>query len=313
MAEKQFDVPILMLAFRRPETTKKVFERVREIRPKELFIEVNGPRKGFPEDVSEVQKVKDIFKKIDWPCKVHKLYREWNIGCFKGISLSIDWFFSKVDKGIILEDDCVPTKDFFFFCKEMLQKYKNDERVMHIAGYNFQRGWRRENYSYYFSKYPYIWGWATWKRAWKKYDPQVKLSQLILNKKYLKDIFPNYFERRYVEGILRSFLSKKADTWDVQWVFTLLANNGLSIVPNKNLVENIGFEGHHTHTKPIDSYLSMKTDNLRSPLIHPPFVIQDRKSDKRYAFWMFRKSLEKNILLKSGLYKLFTAFLKHKK
>ncbi len=301
------DVPILILAFNRPDTTFKVFNAIREIKPKKLFIAVDGPRPGNEMDEINVKKVREILSNVDWPCKVKKIFREKNLGSLNSTVGAITWFFENVEYGAIVEDDCLPSSDFFKFCAELLEKYKDDERIMHIGGNNFQRGWTRDKYSYYFSYYPYMWGWATWARAWKKFDRTMGAYPELKNKGYFRDIYPNKLEETYIRRLIEGTYSGKNPTgWDNNWIFTLLTNNGLSIAPNKNLVKNIGFVENSVRTKPIDSFLSIDTQEMEFPLKHPPFIFRDRKTDERYIRWIYRTKLRKYFLMKTGLYKLFS-------
>ena len=148
------------MLFNRADTTQKVFDKLREIKPTRLFVAGNCRRPGVPSDIASCQAVRDIFKAIDWPCEIKTNFRETNIGMQPHWRLAIDWFFESVDGGIILEDDCVPNGSFFVFCEDLLERYKNDETIMHINGSNFQFGCKRGDASYYISKYPHIWGWA---------------------------------------------------------------------------------------------------------------------------------------------------------
>lgn len=303
---KNLRVPILFLVFNRFDTTKKVFEEIKRVKPKKLFISSDGPREDKRKEKEAVEIIrKYLLDKIDWNCKVKTLFRNKNLGCKKAVSSAIDWFFENVEQGIVLEDDCFPSPDFFKFCEEMLEKYRDDERIMHISGNNFLGNWRRDKYSYYFSKYPFIWGWATWRRAWKKYNINMQAYPEFKKKKYLKDISSSRLEEKYIKKVMDRTYFNKSDTWDYQWFFTLLINNGLSIVPNENLVRNIGFDiDHSTHTKAIDSFLSIPTEKLKFPLKHPHFIIRDKKADERYVKWLFKNRLKKYFLLKTGLHKL---------
>lgn len=303
MKKTQLETPILLITFKRPDTTKKVFEEIKKVRPKKLFIFSDGPRNE--KERHKVKEVRKIFSNINWDCEVKTSFQKENKGMVKGALESINWFFRNVEEGIIFDDDCVPTPDFFRFCSEMLKRYRNDERIMHICGYNFQRGWKRDRYSYYFSKYTYIWGWATWRRAWKKYDFKMKDYPELREKCYFSDIFPNKIERSYINRIMSNAYYKNPNAVDTRWLYSTIINNGLTIVPNKNLVKNIGFGKYSTHTKPIDSYLSMPTQKLKFPLRHPPSMIRDLVSDERYAKWLFKNRLKKYILSKSGLSKFF--------
>jgi hypothetical protein len=301
----QYETPILLLAFNKPRTTQIVFNKIREIKPKNLFISIDGPREDNPTDLKNINEVKDILK-VDWPCKLRTHYGKKNLGCKEGIINAIDWFFDNVDAGIILEDDCVPNKSFFIFCKEMLEKYKDDERIMQIAGSNLQRGWKRDKYSYYFSKIPYIWGWATWRRAWKKYDPNTLIYPEILKKGYLKDIYPHFFERLPVKKGFDLVHFKKFKVWDHQWVFNVLANSGLVITPNENLIQNIGMESGATNMTSFDRERSLPTKELKFPLLHPPFMIHDVKADRRVLNWMLKQKIRNTLLRKTGLMALFS-------
>ena len=294
----KFDIPpVLLIAFNRPHTAKKVLEAIGRVRPKELYVAVDGPREGNDDDVRKVKEVKDLVKTVvDWPCKVKTLFREKNGGCEKGAIGAVNWFFDNVEEGIVFDDDCVATPDFFRFATEMLEKYRNDERIMHVAGYNFHRGWKRSDYSYYFSKYPYVWGWASWSRAWKKYDIDAKEYPEIRKGNYLKDIYPGFLERKYIQHLLDTAYYKNNDAGDTQWLFSVIMNNGLSIIPNTNLVSNIGFCEDSAHTKPEDSFLSLPVGKMDFPLKHPSFVVHDRVSDKRYVIWLYINKIKKYFL-----------------
>ena len=165
--KKQFKTPpVLLIAFNRPETTKKVFEEIRKVKPKELFISIDGPRNE--QEKQKTEEVKKILSNVNWHCKIHQRFSKENQGIIKGAGGAIDWFFDNVKEGIVFDDDCVPDQSFFRFCAEMLEKYRDNERVMHISGDNFQSDKLKLNSSYYFSKYTYMWGWASWSRAWKQ-------------------------------------------------------------------------------------------------------------------------------------------------
>jgi len=303
--KNQFKTPVLFIIFNKPETTERVFEAIRAMKPKHLFIAADGLRKGNEQDKINCPKVREIIKKVDWPCNLKTLFQKENLGCKKGEVAAMDWFFNNVEYGIVLEDDALPSKSFFKFCEELLKKYKDDERVMHISGGNFQRGFKRNDYSYYFSKHVLIWGWASWKRAWKKYDINVKLYPQIKKQGLLKDLYPNFFERMNMKNSLDLIYYKNFDTWDFQWSFSVLVHGGFSIIPNENLVQNIGMVSGATHMTSFDKERSLSTKEMHFPLKHPPFMIQDKKLDNRYFRWMTIKKLRNFFLRKTGLIKLF--------
>jgi hypothetical protein len=279
--------PILFIIFNRPDTTQRVFERIRAARPKQLYISADGPRANRPADAEKCKATRAIVEQIDWDCEVHYRFLEENLGCRRAVSSAITWFFEQVEMGMILEDDCLPDPSFFGFATECLEKYKDDDRVFHINGSNYQLGWVRDtDYSYHFSRLNSIWGWASWRRAWKHYDVNIPNWPEVKRKGYHFDFALNRVQALTLENAFDSVYEGRMDTWDFQWTFTILSNNGLSIIPNKNLISNIGFDGEATHTVTKNKRSNLPTQPLALPLQHPPFVIEDMESSKR-LFNMF--------------------------
>lgn len=270
-----FNTPILFLIFNRLDTAQQVFAKIREVQPKQLFIAADGPRKnkeGEKEKTDNVRKA--ILDEIDWDCEVKTLFREENLGCGKAVSSAITWFFNNVEQGIILEDDCLPDLSFFKFCEELLEKYKYDQRIFQIGGNNFNISPNCQ-YSYFFTKYVSIWGWATWRRAWQLYDFDMKFIQ----DKSLIDTFQNIFtpiEANYRYDLFYKFITERnIDAWGYQWSFCNLVHNGLTILPVQNLISNVGFGEDATHTTSAQSpHYKLKTYELTFPLIHPPYLIR---------------------------------------
>jgi len=281
MSEKKINTPVLFLIFNRPDTTQRVFNEIRRAQPAQLFIAADGPRDNRPDDIENCKKTREIIHHVDWDCKVSTLFRDNNLGCKLAVSSAIDWFFSQVDEGIILEDDCVPDQSFFPFCQELLERYRNDERVMIISGDNFQFGKRRTEFSYYFSRFPHLWGWASWKRAWHYYDVEMKLWPIIHDGDWLMDIFNDRDAVRYWNHILEAAYNDKIDTWDYQWSFSCWIQGMLCILPNTNLVSNIGFgqDASHTHNM-RNPFAYMSVTPMQFPLNHPPFIIRDDRADR---------------------------------
>jgi hypothetical protein len=280
------ETAVLLVVFNRPYTTRRVFEAIRQARPKRLYIAADGPRPGVETDIYNCADVRKIADGVDWPCEVKKLYRETNLNCGRGPSSAFTWFFSHEEEGIILEDDCLPAPSFFRYCEELLQRYRHDTRVMHIGGNNFNKGWQNDkDYSYYFSRSGHIWGWATWRRAWDKFDFNIELYDKLKRKNFFTRYFLNPLERVYR---LRKFdittaKRGKADWWDYQWDFARFVNSGLAIVPSVNLVKNIGFDENATHTASSNSSgANLLAQDIAFPLRHPPFMIRDKKSDEKY-------------------------------
>ncbi len=306
-----YNTPILFLVFNRPETTIKVFEEIRKIRPKQLFIAADGYRPDKVGEETLCKEVKSIVSNIDWNCEVHRLFRNENLGCGKAVSSAISWFFENVEEGIILEDDCLPNQSFFNFCQELLIKYRNVEDIMMISGNNFLNNHIvKNNYeSYYFSKYAFIWGWASWRRSWKEYDINIVKENEKINKN-----LKNKKEQKYWLNIFDLVSNKKIDTWDYQWVYTIFKMNRLTIVPNINLVSNIGFGNNSTHTLISGCPLAnLKTFSLNK-IIHPKQIKQNIKADK-YVFENFFYTNKNflNLLLrktKQILIKLYNFYLR---
>ncbi|WP_297816408.1 hypothetical protein [Segetibacter sp.] len=234
-----------------------MFEKIRQQRPSTLFVASDGARESRPEEAAVCEECRNIvLNGIDWPCEVKTLFRSENLGCGKAVSSAISWFFDNVEEGIILEDDVVPTRSFFSFCRKMLSKFRDDTGIMHVSGNNFQLS-RIGSDSYYLSKIPHCWGWATWRRAWQKFDFELKL--------FKEDQKPAYFDYPTIDNYWHNIFKLTKNqlyrhVWDYQWVFALFNNNALSIAPQYNLVSNVGFGTHSTNTHNDTDYLA----NLKS-------------------------------------------------
>ena len=277
---ESFSTPVLFLVFSRPDTTRRVFEAIRQVKPSRLYIAADGPRDNKLGEDLKVQEVrKYVMSNIDWECEIKTLFREKNLGCKLAVSSAIDWFFENEEEGIILEDDCLPDVSFFPFCSELLERYRHDERVMMVSGVNFLGGQRLTPYSYFFSKYNYIWGWASWRRAWKHYDVNMRLWPEFREKAFLLGILD---KKEYIHWskYFDDILSGKVDTWDAQWTFSLWTQNGLSVMPAVNLICNIGFGAQALHTtKQILPDRLLKSEPMSFPLKHPVYILCDKKAD----------------------------------
>ncbi|MBO4581903.1 MAG: nucleotide-diphospho-sugar transferase [Bacteroidales bacterium] len=278
----QLDVPILFVIFNRMDTAEKVFETIRQAQPKKLYIAADGPRKNKEGEYEKCLKVRGLADRIDWNCEVKTLFREHNLGCGKAVSGAIDWLFQNEEKGIILEDDCLPHPDFFPYCKELLEKYRDEDKVKIISGNNFQDGIQRGDASYYFSAYSHIWGWASWRRAWQNYDLYLENYSL---KDFMRDIkpyFSSYNERQVWKDRFLVMKKRGNNTWDYQWNFHIWKQHGLCIIPNVNLISNIGFGLDSTHTDNAeDKNSNMQTKGIM-PLIHPAAIEQNRQADEYF-------------------------------
>jgi hypothetical protein len=278
--------PVLLLIWRRPHTLRKVIEALRPVAPKQLFVACDGSNPQRPGEEEKVAAVHAVVEhEIDWPCEIVRLYSDTNQGCKLGVSRAISWFFDQVEEGIILEDDCVPHQDFFRYCTTLLQRYRHDTRVWCISGNNFQDGHWRGDGSYYFSHYPCCWGWASWRRCWQHYDAELGQLGTLEKSGLMKAMFQDPLEHRYWQKIWKQLYAKgKPDTWDYQWVFTCMVNHGLTAIPNRNLVTNIGFGEGATHTtQKAHRAVATAVGKGMASIDSPSFILRDIDAD-RYSF-----------------------------
>lgn len=279
MVEFRLTTPVVFIIFNRPDVTERVFAEIAKAKPAKLFIVADGPRRNRPGEIEKVSATREIVKHVDWPCEVFKNFSETNLGCKHRVSTGLDWAFEHIDEAIILEDDCLPHPTFFQFCQELLERYRNDPRFALISGTSLSVSSDMED-SYYFSRYPHIWGWATWRRVWKKYDVRMEgLSRLKRDANFKKS-FASKAEWKFWLKNFHAVNSGKVDTWDAQVVFLTFVEGMLSIFPKKNLISNIGFGEAATHTKSKNSILSnIQTLGISFPLQHPMFVLRDMRAE----------------------------------
>ena len=273
--------PVAFLIFNRPNTTEKMFAAIRQAKPPKLLVVADGPRSDRPGEAEKCKAARAIIDRVDWECEVLKNYSDVNLGCKLRVSSGLDWVFNTVEEAIILEDDCVPHPSFFRFCEELLDYYRDDQRIMVISGNNFQFGRKCIEYSYYFSHYTHIWGWATWRRAWQHYDIEMKLWPKIRDDNWLRYILEEPSTVKYWSKIFQAVYDGYINTWDYQWTFACWLQSGLTVLPNVNLVSNIGFgvEGTHT-TDTQNTFANIPLEKMGFPLQHPPFIIRDAEADK---------------------------------
>jgi hypothetical protein len=289
MLAKQFNTPVIFIIFNRPDTTQKVFEAIRQIKPTKLLIIADGARPNKPSELDKCQAARSIIDtKVDWDCEIITNYSDINLGCKQRISSGLDWAFELVEEAIILEDDCLPNFSFFHFCQELLEKYREDKRIFHISGNNFQFGRKRTEDSYYFSIYNHCWGWATWRRAWQHYDIDMQLWPQIRDERWLQDILINPFAVRYWQKKFQDVYDNKIDSWAIRLTLSCWLQSGLTILPNVNLVSNIGFDLSGTHHQYNRSPLAnIPTQKINFPLQHPSFLVRNKVADDFTQKFMF--------------------------
>lgn len=292
------------IIFNRPEQAARVFDAIAQARPKVLLVIGDGPRPNVLGEAEKVAKCRELLKGINWPCEVATNFSETNLGCRNRVSTGLDWVFSRVEEAIILEDDCLPSQDFFNFTNEMLERFRDDERVGSISGSSPRLKIDNKRESYYFSSFPAIWGWATWARVWKKYDasipnwPDKKVSGLV------HDVLGTKSAIGFWKQSLDDVQAGRIDTWDYQLSFLHWTEEYLSVIPHRNLVTNIGFGPGATHTLCTSSpWANVKTETLDFPLLHPVTIKRDSRRDQEAEVLMFSKPI-----LTLFLTKIFNCF-----
>ena len=277
------DTAVALIMFNRPRTTERVVWEIARARPKKLFVIADGPREDRPADQEECTAARAVIERVDWNCEVVKNYSDVNLGCGHRPATGITWVFERVEEAIILEDDCIPHPTYWRFCEELLERYRDDERVMMLSGNNFLRSPRRTPYSYYFYRNIGLWGWATWRRAWQYHDMCIKMWPALRDTRWLLDILGDPRQAEYWRRIFdRAYNGGgNVDYWDYQWTFGLWAQNGLAISPSINLICNIGFGEGATHTTWVgDKKGNLPTGEMVFPLRHPPYIVRDREADE---------------------------------
>ncbi|MBD2260596.1 glycosyltransferase family 2 protein [Pseudanabaena sp. FACHB-2040] len=274
-------VPVALLIFNRPETTQVVFDAIRQAKPSKLLVIADGPRLDKPNDLERCQQARDIVQKVDWDCELLTSFSDVNLGCKKRVYTGLSWVFSIVDRAIILEDDCCPHPSFFPYCAELLEYYRDDTRITSICGENAQFGREVTEYSYYFSRYFHGWGWATWRRAWQNYDIEMKLWPKAKNSKEFQSLFTDFWVERHWKNLFQDVYDGNISTcWDYQWIFNSFTQGGLSIIPQVNLISNIGFGANATHTYDQSSmFANVGTHPIEFPIHHNPLVIPNIEAD----------------------------------
>ena len=269
---------VLLIFFRRPEQTAQVFQAIRAARPARLFLAADGPRPR-PGEAEACRAARAAVQGVDWPCEVKTFFREANVGIRQNVAEAITWFLGEVGEGVILEDDCLPSPEFFGFAAEGLERYRNDQRVTQICGTSFVAQAGRPE-SYYFSRYGHGWGWATWKRAWNLVDLGMDTLEDFLKEADETGFWDSRKERKYWRTMFRRTRDLPIDTWDYQWVLSQWAAGGLSVYPNRNLVTNLGFHELASNTVQNQSPKGGKPLESLGLIVHPAMVLRDHRSDR---------------------------------
>lgn len=279
-ANSAMNINVVFLIFKRPDTTEKVFEVIRQVKPQRLLVVADAPRAERPDEAKKCAATRAIIDRVDWECEVLTNYSDINLGCAKRVSSGLDWVFNLVEEAIIIEDDCIPDPSFFHFCAELLARYRDDRRVMSIAGSNFQFGRSMTPYSYYHSLYHDCWGWATWRRAWQYFDFEMKLWPELRETNFLKETLLDARVAKYWQQKFDLAYVAARDTWFYRWLFSCWVQNGLALIPDSNLVSNIGLHPEATHTVDNARYFNLPRAEMSFPLKHPSFMFPNREAER---------------------------------
>ena len=275
------DTPVALILFNRPEVTARVFAAIRAAAPRRLLLIADGPRADRPGEAELCRATRAAVEAVDWPCTVERNFSDVNLGCGRRVSSGLDWVFEQVPEAIVLEDDCLPAPSFFPYCEELLARYRQDERVALVTGTSFRTVPMRPVDSYHFSRYPTVWGWASWRRAWRRYDFRLKFWPALKAGHWLGDLLDDPAAVRFWSRLFDRVAAGEIDTWDYQLVCSLWAQGGLTIMPRNNLVRNIGFGPDATHTTNVDDVMAHRTaEAMEFPLHHPAFVLRDAAVDR---------------------------------
>jgi hypothetical protein len=271
--------PILYVIFNRPELTRQSFANIRQARPSVLYVAADAPRLDRVNESELTEQARQVTNQIDWDCDVRRLYATHNMGCGRRISSAITEVLQDFESVIVLEDDCIVEPTFFRFCSELLHRYADDERVMAVSGDNFQKGVSRTAASYYFSKYPHCWGWGTWRRAWQHFSLTIQDWPEFRDSGGLETYCQTDRELRFWKSTFDLVYQGKLDSWAMPWTFCCWKNHGLTILPNKNLVSNVGFGVEGTHTYKKSAFAELPTDALEQ-IVHPTSLYRHDAADR---------------------------------
>lgn len=283
--------PILLLLFNRPKHAEAVIQQLRKVQPATLYVHCDGARADVSGEAEKVAMVRLALEKIDWPCEIKTLFREQNAGLRVGVYGALNWFFESEAQGIVIEDDCMPDPSFFPFCEAMLDRYAQEEKVMHIGGSNVAEKLSRQlPSSYFFSQFSFVWGWATWRRSWAKMSIDLEGFESFVAEHRIKTLTSNPFAQAYMLDKFRATKARENNSWAYAWAYSVMINNGLSIVPSINLVQNTGIgEAEATHTKSVNNLAQLKASSMAFPLKHPATLDRPKGLDQE-IFYVAQKS-----------------------
>lgn len=286
MEVSECPVAVLLLVFNRPELARQALLRIRTVKPPRLYIHADGPRPHKPGEDVAVSETRKIISLIDWPCEVYTLFREENMGLRKGVGGAIDWFFNQEPYGIVIEDDCIPDPTFFPFCAELLVRYQYDERIMHIGGSNLLSHITAPYPAdYLMTRFPFVWGWAGWRRAWQKMDFQMENLDEFISANKISRIVNSFPANIYLLDKLRATKNGAMQSWAYTWLYSIIDNDGVCILSTNNLTQNVGVgDPDATNTTGKNERARIGAAAVRFPLRHPVSSSPDPDLDMRYFY-----------------------------
>ncbi len=295
--------PVIFCVFNRPQTTRQVFETIRQARPERLFVVADGPRPDRSDDAAACEEVRRIATAADWDCDVRTNFAETNIGLARRMFTGISWAFEQAEQAIILEDDCLPNSSFFRFCAELLDRYHDDSRLMAVSGECYQYRKTCAPYSYDFSRYTHCWGWATWRRAWSLLDfdmgtwPEAKASG------WVREWFPDPASAEYWEDVFEGVYTSRRNSWFYRYMYACFLNGGLTVQPAVNMVCNVGWGVEGTNCRGRSQAVFPPPEEMVWPLRHPPYVFRAREADRyiQEAMFEFRFPVRRVLVNSRGL------------
>lgn len=279
MCPENLQTPVAIFIFNRPETTQKVLNSIKLAKPSKLFVFADGPRHDRLNEAEKCEATRSLIDQVDWDCKVFRDFSNTNQGCANRVASGLNLVFSLEEEAIILEDDCIPHPTFFRYSSELLEYYRHDERIMSVCGLSVPQSIMRDSYSYCFTQYIRCWGWATWRRAWQHYDHDMKLWPQVKKGKLLNNFLQNKSYIDFWTKIFQEVFDGKIDSWAYRWMFSCWLQSGMHILPEVNLISNVGFGADATHTANDSFAANLTTQEIQFPLRHSPYVFRDTKVD----------------------------------
>jgi hypothetical protein len=292
-------LPVVVIIFNRPQHTANVLDSLRIARPERLFAIADGPRKDNPADMELCAKARELIQGVDWPCIVEKNYSAENLGLRSRVITGLDWVFQQVEEAVILEDDCVPSEDFFGFCAELLERHRHNPRVWAVSGDNFQGGQVRGNASYYYSKYFHCWGWATWRRVWSQFRPEIEFWHEFRYSPQWKLLHKSIEEQEHWEWIYDMVRSGNINSWAFPFMLNMWRAEGLCVLPQVNLVTNRGFDGSGTNCMGPSPARDLRRKQLGA-LLHPDRVSMIPEADSYTFDTLYRRARPTSATKSSG-------------